>query len=101
MTRLFIALLISMFTVTTFSANAAANKSRSDLKKSHLAPIPKSKQKQMDDSFSDRPLTNQDYQIEARDTSSQITPLELSPPKPTDVNYTPLPSLNDRNPISN
>lgn len=100
MTRLFIALLISMFTVTTFSANAAANKSRSDVKKSHLAPIPKSKQKQTDDSFSDRPITNQDYQIEARDTS-QITPLELSPPKPTDVNYTPLPSLNDRNPISN
>lgn len=99
MTRLFIALLISMFTVTTFTAHAA-NKSRSDLRKSHIAPIPKSKLKQTDDSFSDRPLTNKDYQIEARDTS-QVTPLDSSSPKPTDVNYTPLPNLNDRNPISN
>ncbi len=96
MNRFFIALLISMFTFT-FSANAA-NKNRADLRKSHIAPV--AKQKQTDDVVSDRPLSNKNYQIQARE-DFQVSPIDSSPPKPTDVNYTPLPSLNDRNPISN
>jgi hypothetical protein len=98
MTRLFVTLLICIFSVATFSANAA-NKSRSNLKKSHTTPIQK-QQKPAVDHSSDRPLSSESYQDQAKETV-QASPADISPPKPTDVNYTPLPSLNDRNPISN
>jgi hypothetical protein len=98
MSRLLVTLLICIFSVATFSANAA-NKSRSNLKKSHITPIQK-QQKPSADHSSDKPLSSESYQIQAKDTL-QASPADMSPPKPTDVNYTPMPSLNDRNPISN
>lgn len=98
MSRLFLALLISIFSVTTFSANAA-NKGRSNLKKTHITPIQK-QQKPTVDHASEKPLSTENYQIQAKETV-QASPADMSPPKPTDVNYVPLPSLNDRNPISN
>ncbi|HSI28874.1 MAG: hypothetical protein ACAH05_00705 [Methylophilus sp.] len=98
MSRLILTLLICIFAVTTFSANAA-NKGRSNLKKSNITPIQKQQKPQIDHS-SDKPLSSENYQIQAKETV-QASPADMSPPKPTDVNYTPLPSLNDRNPISN
>lgn len=98
MSKLLLALLISIFSVTTFSAQAA-NKGRSDVKKSHITPT-QTQQKQSDDSVSDKPLSNQNYQIQANETL-QVSPADASRPKATDVNYTPPPDLNDRNPISN
>lgn len=95
MRKFLLTLLISIFSITVFSAHAA-NKGRSDLKKHQTTQA----QKQANDSVGDKPLSMQNYQVQSNETIP-VSPTDLSPPKPTDVDYTPPPSLNDRNPISN
>lgn len=103
MSKLLLTLLICIFSVSTFSAHAA-NKGRSDVKKSHITPAQK-QHKQAVDSVNDKPLSSQNYQIQAHETlpasPADTTLPDMSPPKPTEVNYAPPPDLNDRNPISN
>jgi hypothetical protein len=103
MSKLLSALLICIFSVSTFSAHAA-DKRRSDVKKSQITPVQK-QQKQSGDRVSDKPLSVQGYQTQTNDTlgvgPAEKTLPDMSPPKPTDVNYAPPPDLNDRNPISN
>jgi hypothetical protein len=103
MSKLLSALLICIFSVSTFSAHAA-DKRRSDVKKTQITPVQK-QPKQSGDRVSDKPLSVQGYQTQTNDTlgvgSTEKTLPDMSAPKPTDVNYAPPPDLNDRNPISN
>lgn len=98
MSKLFLALLISIFSVTTFPAYAA-NKHRSDSKKSQITATQK-QPKQSDNSFRDKPLSSGNIQSEVNEPL-RVSPVDSSPPKPTEVNYEPPANFSDRNPISN
>jgi hypothetical protein len=98
MSKLLIALIICVFSTSSFSVNAA-DKVVPDLKKSQITPI-QSQSKPADNDFRDKPLTNQTYQIQASD-KEQARRNDGSPAKPTEVDYIQPPNLNDRNPISN
>jgi hypothetical protein len=103
MSKLLLALLICIFSVSTFSAHAA-DKRKSDVKKTQIVPVQKPL-KQSGDRVIDKPLSVESPQTQTNNTlgvaPAETTLPDMSPPKATDVNYAPPPDLNDRNPISN